>query len=52
MLIEVDPRRIRNAWRGRISGCELGKPVERLSMRECLDGLTNYLGAASQQRSR
>ena len=51
MLIEVDPRRIRNAWRGHLSGCKLGKPVERPSMREWLEGLTNYLGAVSQQRS-
>jgi hypothetical protein len=51
MLIEADPRRIRNAWRGRISGCEPGKPVERLSMRQDLEGLASYLRAVSQQRS-
>jgi hypothetical protein len=28
----VDPARIRNAWAGRISGCQLGKAVEGLSV--------------------
>ncbi len=35
--------RIRNAWIGRISGCQLGKPVERLSMFKGHDALTDYL---------
>jgi ADP-ribosylglycohydrolase len=43
MPVEVDPQRIRNAWLGRISGCELGKPVERFSMREGPAALSAYL---------
>lgn len=35
--------RIRQAWLGRISGCQLGKPVELLSMREGFDSLDQYL---------
>src|SRR4030095_3029270 len=35
--------RIRCAWEGRITGCQLGKPVEILSMREGHDALTTYL---------
>jgi len=44
--IEVEPRRIRNAWMGRISGCQLGKPVEVLAMRQGFDALTEYLEKA------
>ncbi len=38
--------RLRNAWAGRISGCQLGKPVELLSMRRGHEALTEYLRRA------
>jgi ADP-ribosylglycohydrolase len=38
--------RLRAAWQGRISGCQLGKPVEVLSMTRGYDALTEYLQRA------
>ncbi|MCP4007109.1 MAG: ADP-ribosylglycohydrolase family protein [bacterium] len=35
--------RIRSAWQGRISGCQLGKPVELLAMRQGWEALDAYL---------
>ena len=35
--------RIRHAWQGRVSGCQLGKPVELMSMRKGYDALATYL---------
>ncbi len=38
--------RIRSAWEGRVSGCQLGKPVEMLSMSQGAPALTRYLETA------
>lgn len=38
--------RLRRAWQGRICGCQLGKPVELLSMFEGHVALSEYLAAA------
>lgn len=38
--------RIRGAWQGRVTGCQLGKPVEIMSMREGHESLTAYLAQA------
>ena len=37
--------RIRRAWEGRISGCQLGKPVEILSMVQGYEALQSYLSS-------
>ncbi len=44
--LPVDPDRIRAAWQGRISGCQLGKPVELMSMTQGKAALDDYLRKA------
>lgn len=45
--LDADLRpRLRAAWAGRVSGCQLGKPIELLSMREGREALRAYLRAA------
>jgi ADP-ribosylglycohydrolase len=44
--LPVDPARIRSAWEGRISGCQLGKPVELMSMVQGKAALDAYLREA------
>ena len=44
--VAVDMTRIRNAWAGRISGCQLGKAVEVLSVTRGREALTAYLRQA------
>lgn len=44
--MQVDPARIRAAWQGRSSGCQLGKPVELLSMTQGEGALARYLREA------
>jgi ADP-ribosylglycohydrolase len=44
--MQGDPRRIRAAWQGRISGCLLGKPLEVLSFEQGPAGVTAYLETA------
>jgi len=45
--VAVDPERIRRSWQGRISGCQLGKPVELLSMTQGREALFDYLQKAN-----
>ena len=40
---QVDRNRIKGAWEGRISGCQLGKPVEIMSNMLGLDAMRTFL---------
>ncbi len=44
--LPVDPARVRSAWLGRVSGCQLGKPVEVLSAAQGKAALDDYLRKA------
>jgi ADP-ribosylglycohydrolase len=43
--LSVLQQRIRTAWQGRISGCQLGKAVEVLSLTQGHEALTDYLAS-------
>jgi len=45
--MSADRQRVRNAWAGRVSGCQLGKPIEVLSMVHGLAAVRKYLGDAN-----
>jgi ADP-ribosylglycohydrolase len=45
-MLSVEPARIRGAWEGRVSGCQLGKPVEVLSIVRGHAALSAYLREA------
>ena len=38
--------RLRGAWQGRVSGCQLGKPVELISIQQGQDAVREYLERA------
>ncbi|MGI9202264.1 MAG: hypothetical protein ACR2QL_14475 [Woeseiaceae bacterium] len=42
----IDPTRFTTAWRGRVAGCMLGKPLEVLSFSDGRSGVLDYLGSA------